>query len=191
MRFTELFLVTLFLFHGAFTLHGQDTIRLNVTTFNPCDSTFDNELLVHLVKGNKKFYIADSLGTFHLPETGVYALKAFDNNLYRMADSVKLLTIFFGQNYDTLTRTTIMKGVAIVCVIPPQEPGWGYVCCDKLCQGYNVDYFDNGKKKIEGYFKDGLPIGPLTFYNKDGNKIQVHHYDKAGKGKLKKKETLP
>jgi hypothetical protein len=190
MRFKTTLLIVLLLSLGTATVHGQQ-IKLNIITFNPCDSTFDNELLVHIVKGDKKYFISDSLGTINLPETGVYKLRVFDNSFYRLPDSVKFITINSGQNYDTLTRSTIMKGVSVNCVLPPQGPGWGYLCCDNLCEGYNVDFFDNGKKKMEGHFKSGLPIGQLTFYNADGKVTEIHHYDKAGKGRLKKEEKLP
>lgn len=164
---------------------GQE-VKLNVVTFNPCNSTYENELLVDLVKGNKVFQISDTLGTFHLPESGIYKLR-FSCDFFRLVDSVKMITISSGQNYDTLTRTTILK-----CVIVIADAGGdcGYFCCDKACEGYNVDYFDNGNKKLEGHFKKGNPVGQLIFYYPDGRKKEIHHYDKAGNGRLKRKETV-
>jgi len=189
MRLNTTLIIAGFLTLGTVTARGQE-IRLNIITVNSCDSTVDNELLVQLVKGDKTFFITDSLGTFILPETGVYWLKGFDNSFYTLSDSVKQITINAGQNYDTLTRSTIMKGVPVNCTLPPKGPGWGYLCCDNLCEGYNVDYFDNGKKRIEGTFKNGLPIGQLILYNSEGKKKEVQHYDKGGRGRLKKKEVL-
>jgi hypothetical protein len=90
-----------------------------------------------------------------------------------------------------LTRSVIMKSATVGCILPPpRRPNWGYLCCDNLCEGYNVDYFDNGKKKMEGNFKAGLPLGPLVFYNADGKVREIHHYDKNGKGRLNKKEKF-
>ncbi|MBL7840940.1 MAG: hypothetical protein JNJ75_12405 [Cyclobacteriaceae bacterium] len=170
--------------------HGQG-ITLNVVTFNPCNSTYENELLVHLVKDGKMFQISDTLGTIYLPDPGIYKLKVFDYTLYRLVDSVKVITISQGKNYDTLTRSAIMDCYVINCVLPPQSAGdCGYSCCDQLCEGYNVDYFDNGNKRLEGYFKKGNPVGQLIFYHPDGRKKEIHHYDKAGNGRLKRKETV-
>ena len=190
MRLTKIFSIALLFVSWTYFAQGQN-IRLNVITFNPCDSTFDNELLIHLVKGDKKFEIADTLGTIYLTEPGAYKLKFFFPGIYRTTDSVKLVTIHAGQNYDTLTRSTIMDGAIVACILPLPKPSWNYQCCDKPCEGYNVDYFDNGRKKVEGTFKMGIPIGQLIFYNPDGTKKEIHHFDKAGKGRLKKKETFP
>jgi hypothetical protein len=190
MRDKLILSISLLLYIKTLTVHGQD-IKLNILTFNPCNSTYEHEFLASLVKGDKVFSISDSLGTIYLQETGVYKLKVFGTDFYNITDSVKLITIYRGQNYDTLTRTTIIKGFSVNCIIPPPKgPSWGYLCCDNLCEGYNVDYFDNGKKKIEGHFKSGLPIGQLSFYNADGKKIEIHHYDKSGKGRLKRKEII-
>jgi hypothetical protein len=165
-------------------LFGQE-IKLNITCFNPCSSTYEPELLVALVKDNKTFQIADTRGTFHLPEPGTYELKFFDQSFYRLRDSVQFIQINYGQNYDTLTYTTITK-----CFFVGGHKGGecGYSCCNNLCEGYYVDYYDNGKKKIEGNFKNGLPIGELIFYKYNGAKTQIHYYDK--KGLLIKKEII-
>ncbi len=164
--------------------HGQE-IKLNVISFNPCSSTYENEILITLFKHNEAFQISDTLGTILLPETGEYKLKLFAKDFYRLTDSVKLIEIHQGQNYDTLTRTTIVD-----CTGPIHGPDCGYFCCDVLCEGYNIDYFDNGKKKLEGYFKKGFPVGQLILYRPDGTRKEIYHYDKDGKGILIKKETL-
>jgi hypothetical protein len=179
------------LFSSWTTLTHAQEIKLNVITFNPCNSTYEHELLVHLVKDGKKFQISDTLGTIYLPEPGVYKLKAFDYTFYRLADSVKLIKISQGQNYDTLARSVIMDCFIVNCILPRQKADeCGYFCCEQLCEGYKVDYFDNGNKKLEGHFKKGNPVGQLIFYYPDGRKKEIHHYDKLGNGRLKRKETV-
>jgi len=178
------FIITTLLFCRAAVVYGQE-IKLNIISFNPCNSTYENELLVTLFKDNKTFQISDTLGTILLPETGEYRLRVFENNFYRLSDSVKLIRIHGGQNYDTLTRTTIID-----CIGPMHGPDCGYLCCDDLCEGSNVDYFDNGKKKLEGQFKKGFPVGQLIFYRPDGSRKEIHYYDKDGEGRLLKKEFL-
>jgi hypothetical protein len=158
-------------------------IKLNVISVNPCNSTYNKEILVELIRDGKVFQISDTLGTFVLPDTGKYELKAFDSDLYRLLNTTKGITINPGQNYDTLTNATIVK-----CVGTLHEPDCGYFCCDKPCEGYKVDYFDSGNKKIEGHFKAGYPVGQLTFYYPDGRRKEIHYYDKGGKGELVKKE---
>jgi hypothetical protein len=184
MKQTLPLIITTLLFCGAIVVYGQET-KLNVISFNPCNSTYENDLLVTLFKDNKTFQISDSQGTILLPEPGEYKLKVFFTDFYRLTDSVKFINIHRGQNYDTLIRTTIID-----CSRPGHGPDCGYFCCDDLCEGSNVDYFVNGKKKLEGYFKKGFPVGKLIFYWPDGTRKEIHYYDKGGKGILLKKETF-
>jgi hypothetical protein len=163
---------------------GQQ-IKLNVVTFDPCKSLYEKELLVELTNGDKVFQISDTTGTIYLPEPGTYKLKVLLKDYVNLAYEEKQIKITKGQNYDTLTRKTIG-----LCIKGIHEPTCGYFCCDKLCEGHNADYFNNGKKMMEGEFINGYPIGQLIFYNPDGTKREIHYYDKWGKGKLEKTETL-
>ncbi|MFN7600621.1 MAG: hypothetical protein ACK5R0_04400 [Bacteroidota bacterium] len=163
---------------------GQQ-IKLNVVTFDPCKSLYEKELLIEVTNHDKVFQIADTIGTIYLPEPGTYRLKVLLKDYVNLAHAEKQIEITEGQNYDTLTRTTIglcLKGI--------HEPICGYFCCDRLCEGHNVDYFTNGQKMMEGEFMNGFPIGQLIFYNPDGTIREIQHYDKWGKGKLEKKETF-
>jgi antitoxin component YwqK of YwqJK toxin-antitoxin module len=52
-----------------------------------------------------------------------------------------------------------------------------YFKCDKLCNGYEVDYFENGKKRLEGNFVNGNAIWETEF-ERDGSSIK-YYYDKS------------
>src|SRR5882757_9553440 len=88
--------------------YGQE-IKLNVMTFNPCESTYERELLFSIVKGSRIFQISDTLGTIYLPEPGEYKLKPFTAEFYNLTDAVRDIKIVRGQNYDTLTQATINR----------------------------------------------------------------------------------
>ncbi len=62
-----------------------------------------------------------------------------------------------------------------------------YYDCNNLCEGYCIDYYRNGKKKLEVFFKQGTPQGKLYFYRNDGTVLKIQKYDK--KGVLKKIST--
>jgi antitoxin component YwqK of YwqJK toxin-antitoxin module len=51
-----------------------------------------------------------------------------------------------------------------------------YYNCQKICDGYEVDYYKNGKIQFEGEFIDGLPIWNSEFQS-DGSYIK-YYYDK-------------
>ena len=112
MTLNRIIIIATFLFCITTVVSGQE-IKLNVISFNPCTSIYEHDLLVTLFKDNRAFQIADTLGTFHLPEPGTYKLRLFEPNFYRLTDSVKFIQIKSGQNYDTLTFATILKCVYV------------------------------------------------------------------------------
>jgi hypothetical protein len=177
-------LTTYFIILNVVITNGQQ-IKLNVVTFDPCKTLYEKELLIEVTNGDKVFQAADTTGTIYLPHPGTYKLKVLLKDYVTLVNSEVPIIITNGQNYDTLTRTRIG-----LCLQGNHQPTCGYFCCDKLCEGYNVDYFSNGKKMMEGEFMNGYPIGQLIFYNPDGTKKEIHYYDKLGKGNLEKKEIF-
>lgn len=55
-----------------------------------------------------------------------------------------------------------------------------YFICEQICDGYCVDYYDNGNKRVEGCFVKGLPKKKLVYYNPDGTKEYIEKYSKKG-----------
>lgn len=158
-------------------------VKLNITTWNPCDSSYTREFLATIIKDNQIFHASDTLGTFHLPEPGIYQLKLRFPELYTQADTFKNIFLNFGQNYDTLTRA------AIAIAIDFHRAYW-YMRCDEMCEGYDADFFDNGQKRIEGNFKKGVPVGKLVFYRPNGLIALIVHYDNEGRGVVEKREKF-
>jgi len=56
----------------------------------------------------------------------------------------------------------------------------GYYKCDLVCDGYIKDFYNNGKIRFEGDFKNGIPINELKKYSIDGELIEIEIYDKDG-----------
>lgn len=57
-----------------------------------------------------------------------------------------------------------------------------WTCCDSNCNGYQIDYYDNGNIRLEGFFKNGRPKGEIKFYRPDGSIESIIFY----KGKYRK-----
>lgn len=53
-----------------------------------------------------------------------------------------------------------------------------YLDCSGLCEGYCVDYYKNGNKRLEGNFSNGRPLGKLIFYDESGNISYIEKYSK-------------
>ncbi|MFT5216732.1 MAG: hypothetical protein ACI83H_001861 [Glaciecola sp.] len=54
----------------------------------------------------------------------------------------------------------------------------GYYKCELLCDGYVNDYYNNGKIRFEGDFKNGIPIDETKKHDIDGKLVQIEIYDK-------------
>ncbi len=54
-----------------------------------------------------------------------------------------------------------------------------YLKCDKVCNGYEVDYYENGNKRLEGNFLNGNAIWETEF-ERDGSSIK-YYYDKTNR----------
>jgi hypothetical protein len=54
---------------------------------------------------------------------------------------------------------------------------WNYFKCDKLCDGIESDFYSNGKKRLEGEFKNGKPIHVVEYRNEYE---KVNYFDESG-----------
>lgn len=64
-----------------------------------------------------------------------------------------------------------------LCVCSP--PNRHYDFCDQQADGYHVDYYQKGKLRREGTFKDGLPIDTVKTYYYSGE-IKEYHIPQNG-----------
>jgi len=162
-------------------LTRAQTVKINFISFNPCNSTYEHEILCSLFKGGIEYKIADTLGTIFLPSTGKYKLTLQFPEHYSVSDSIVVSKS--GQNYDTLKKAKIIEW-------QHSMNSSAYWCCDRLCNGYNVDYYENGNKRMEGNFISGQPIGEFTVFYSNGEPKEVRFYDMDGKGILKGKQQF-
>jgi hypothetical protein len=96
-------------------------------------------------------------------------------------DSI-LIHISFGLNVDTFKQADIVEVVTMDYNPLSKNKEWsGWLCCGKRCEGYKIDYYNDGKVRMEGLFRNGKPIGQLKFYNNEGKLKYVEFYNKRGK----------
>jgi len=100
-----------------------------------------------------------------LPDTGRYVISGYWLDREYHFKEYKLYS-------DTINIATVEHLISTTSPITFS----GYYCCDTLCEGYNIDYYANGNKRIEGSFKNGEPYGDLIFYKPDGTEDYVKRY---------------
>jgi hypothetical protein len=156
----------------------SQTVQFELKIINPCDRTVKTFNSYRLKKDTVEF--------FPDYQTGICTLLPGDYQLSYIMEDVNIdknkIYHFRESGYycDTLIKNKINK-----CMELTSRPSFfGYCCCDTICNGYNVDYYKNGEKRIEGNFINGKPVGKLIFYNKNGRISYVEKYSK--KGKLRK-----
>lgn len=62
----------------------------------------------------------------------------------------------------------------------------GFYYCDVKCNGWVKDFYSNGKLRISGKFKNGIPLKILNKYNINGELVEIQFYDKNGTYKKSK-----
>ncbi|WP_405604180.1 hypothetical protein [Polaribacter sp. Asnod1-A03] len=53
---------------------------------------------------------------------------------------------------------------------------WKYLNCEKTCEGLETDFYENGKKRIVGNFKEGKPI-EIKEYRENGTLVTQTFYE--------------
>jgi len=56
----------------------------------------------------------------------------------------------------------------------------GFYNCDEVCNGLQKDFYSNGKIRMEGEFKNGVPVKELKKYNENGELVEIELYRKDG-----------
>lgn len=56
----------------------------------------------------------------------------------------------------------------------------GYLICDKICDGYVIDYYKNGIIRLEGNFENGMPKNEIRKYDTKGQLVEIEIYDNYG-----------
>lgn len=166
-------LVTILFLFISFSLHAEK-IKFRCLVKSVCSDSL--ELL-------KDFYLIDSLGKKYssvkdvcsVDRLGEYTLYSEQLNLGIKPIKIKFIS-FEEEKVDTIQNFVLYQ-----MLIPKRSRSGDWFYCDKIANGYKVDYYKNGKKRIEGKFKNGNPIGILKYYDEDGPGYYNVYYRKGRK----------
>lgn len=156
---------------------GFGQIKVELYGYSPCSKEIKQINFFGLRKAGVSFESRDTTGILLLKETGVYTLAYVLENI----DTSQIGKEYHFESIGTFSDTLRLLSIE-PCLEPTSHPNFiGYCCCSQKCEGTQVDYYENGNKRIEGNFKKGIPIGKLRFYAPDGKLSMTKKYNKRGK----------
>ncbi len=174
MQFLTRHLIPIFFIFYCFTSsNAQENYSIYIIDY--CDSS--NSSLNCELQGINGIIPFDSIQNAYIIENGQYVFTAILNRgKYFTLYNQELYTSNFSSNSDT-----IAFGKIYICSEKDDITKVGFCCCDQLCNGYCVDYYKNGTKRIEGNFVEGVPRGKIIYYKPNGTINFIEKYSKSGK----------
>jgi len=157
----------LLLFCGL-TCKGQN-IELHLFIHDPCSNSISNASYYRLTTCDfTNYYESDSLGNCVVLDTGCYHLMVFDRIIQGKQtyhfDS-------FGEYSDTVRINTVHECYDAKSALSSS----GYCCCNKICDGHIIEFYENGTKMLEGKFHNGQPI-IIKYYYPSGRVQMIQRY---------------
>ena len=156
----------------------SQSIKFVLYGYNPCTESVEQLSSFGLLKDGVTYSVSDSTGILSLEEEGSYSLSYVIENI----DTTQLGRLYNLQmTRDTFSDTLYLESI-YSCLEPTSHPNFiEYCCCGMKCEGEKSEYYSNGNKRIEGCFKDGIPVGELKLYYPNGHFKQIDFYSKKGK----------
>jgi hypothetical protein len=108
-------------------------------------------------------------------DDGIVKLKS--NGKYNLIHEREIIPIIIDNKENSHTITLSEKQELVVT-----HDKYGYVFrdCERKLNGNIVDYFENGKVRLIGSFKNGLAIGYLTEFYPNGELKEIRLFNKKG-----------
>lgn len=172
--------ILLILLFCSSSLFSQNEIEVEYYFENKCKSFISNHSISFELQNlvTMESYYSENLKV-KIPNTGKYELFVTirDKNIERSFEEIIQIKRS-SKVKDTIAIPRIMYVSEVLnddCEYDDEiEPK--YYNCQDVCQGYEIDYFNNGKIRFEGQFKNGKPIWNSE-YQKDASFIK-YYYDK-------------
>lgn len=158
-------------------LFTEAQIEVQYNFYNQCKSSIVNDSIefeLQNLKTNESYYSKDSKVV--IPSPGKYELFVTINNGQFVRSYEK--KIEFKESKKVIDTLTIPK-IQFETDNGNKTSYSKYFKCDKVCNGYEVDYFENGNKRLEGNFVNGNPIWEKEF-EENGSSIK-YYYDKLNR----------
>ncbi|MBB1287399.1 hypothetical protein HRH25_23690 [Flavisolibacter sp. BT320] len=122
----------------------------------------------------EKFYKSHN-GIISLPSGGLYLLSAVFNR--GSNQGVYVTNVLIKENNvfrDTISIPKLLQELPTL-----HQKKTNYLTCTGVAEGNYSEYYDNGVKRLEGFFNHGLANGFVVTYDNKGNKKSKLKYRKG------------
>lgn len=162
-------LKTIFVFLSIQNLNAQTEVQL--VFWDSCEGKiFKTEYEVNSLNNPNEFYSSKDSKVI-LPN-GQYLVSfgKLDGNLIK--SSSHGLEI---EDSKKITDTLVLPKIVFTAESTQHSTYWNYYNCQKLCDGYQADFYPNRNLRLDGIFKNGKP-SEITEYREDGSKETKYYY---------------
>ena len=154
-----------------FTISGfSQEIKFSITIEDPCSKRIEKGFDYCLEKNGIKYCASSSENrTVILPEYGEYKLSG--NGI----EELYIVRINKLVNSETFKAPKIRE-----YSVSHSKNNYLFKNCNTTCNGIETDYYSNGKIRLKGKFKNGIVIGELKKYFRNGKIKEISIYGKDG-----------
>lgn len=158
--------ITILLFFGFSVQIFSQNFEFKLYYKDPCNSQIEFTLNYILEKDGIKF---------HPNFDGIIELTT--NGKYNLVHEKEIIPIIIDKKENSYTITLSDKQEFIMT-----HDKYGYVFrnCESKLNGNIIDYFENGKIRMIGSFKNGKAIGYFTEFYPNGELKEIRLFDKKG-----------
>lgn len=177
-------LKTIFVFLFIQNLNAQTEVEL--VFWDSCENKIlKTEYEVNSLNNPNEFYSSEGSKVILPKGHYIVSFGKLDGDLIK-SSSQRLEIIDSKKITDTLVLPKIvftLRGLEIIDAEKSTDTtesalhstNWDYYNCEKLCNGYQTDFYPNGSLRLDRVFKKGKP-SEITHYREDGSKETKYYY---------------
>lgn len=161
---------------GVFNFLHAQSVEFQLQRLSPCDSLpipEDQHYFLTDVpyKVTDETYDNSGSNVVIVPKPGKYLLHRYTEPDIKPYE----IELKLGRNVETVYDSKIIFRCSATV-----EPYFFYEVCGNLAEGYQEDFYPNGKIRIRGNFKEGNALDSIAEYYENGNRSRILFYKRKG-----------
>ena len=110
------------------------------------------------------------------PEFEILYLTHTNYNLITIFKEIDDWTLQYSTTLKTKNDTIRIPKILFACGNELHSKRWTYLNCEKVCDGKETDFYENGNKRTDGTYSNGKPI-EIKEYRKNGTLRAQYFYE--------------